>query len=117
MLEHYLTTHNEVDSIHKDLLLKIQQLVDSESHTELKQLKDAFEDHFAYEEKVMLKNNYPYLQSHRDDHAKELAKLTEHLNVPFSKYKLFQFEKSFLSHIEWHDIQFSDWLKKLNKEQ
>ena len=117
MLEHYLTTHNEFDLIHKELLLKIQGLVDSDSVVDLEQIKDDFKQHFAYEEQVMLKNNYPYLQNHIDDHAKELAKLTEYLKFPFSKYKLFKFEESFLSHIEWYDIQFSDWLKKLNKEQ
>ena len=122
MLNHYKTGIQKLDKDIEDLFL-IFNLLETVDATDLQSQISKFIEFLSKifnEEKFMMSSsNYPYIATHMADHKKilkefELKLKTLHLSKN-RRYPLNDIAKIGLTHIEWYNIQFVDYMKSIDK--
>lgn len=118
---HYKTGNQLIDSQHWEifqLITSIKESILSEITFKEKLifLLVLLKMHFSDEEKLMVKINYPYFAPHRDRHADLVGLLSKHIKnhgiAPFGKYSIDLLDELFTGHINDHDLQLANYMKR-----
>ena len=113
MISHYLTDNSTIDNLHDELFSLLDSINESSVCADMTRLLERFKEHFAAEVALMQEVKYPYIGYHMDDHNKELQRLQSICSLGYmSKFVIQDFKNQFAHHIEWHDQQFTKWVKE-----
>ena len=121
----YLINIEEIDKQHKGFFELWDNKClrpDLKNHEQLSliidKLEDYIEEHFAYEEKLLEKADYPYIENHKAQHrffiqkVNEMKQELEYMNpLLFEKTAAFM-KKWFLSHIMQSDKDYRNFVKE-----
>ncbi len=121
--EHYKTNIEEIDNQHLDILIKACEIVRNknipanELSIEIQKLDVIFTEHLVFEEELMRKINYKYLQPHINSHQRlknEFYKILDNLkNVSHNKMFIIQkLDKILLDHVDSDDRQYIEHYSK-----
>ena len=118
--QHYRTFNDELDNSHYDLLSEMSTVADyyklTYSIEPIKILARHLHEHHIEEENMMRSMKYPYIDFHIIAHEllrHELSKIIQRCKLhKFILNITHEFENLFISHIDNHDIQYSDWIKR-----
>lgn len=118
------TGNDTLDIQHKDLILKITYFMEEMGKGNKRAMNEAIAyltdyvfDHFALEERLMLKTNYPEFEEHRDDHShyvKYIFKLRQNLVITPELIGEISKELTiwFTDHILKIDMKMAEYLRK-----
>lgn len=125
---HYKTDIEEIDSQHLDILNKAKEIVHNQDLTpeqldaEIEILTTIFVFHLKYEEELMRKINYKYLNAHIDSHKKlkrDYDIIVDDLKK-FTKCKtrfINKLDHLLIDHVDHYDLQYTkfynDYMKSL----
>ncbi len=126
--EELRTGNDIIDFQHKELIRKIQKLIEERQLFNERGLGEAISfltdyvfEHFTLEESIMLKTNYPDFEEHRDEHSdfvKYLFNLKRRVILTPELIKDFEEHISswFVDHILKTDIKMAEYMRKYCRE-
>ena len=124
--KHYKTDIKEIDDQHLDILVKASALVrnktlsPSELLLEIEKIHISFNHHLVYEEELMRKINYKYLNSHIEAHKtlkSEFDKIVDDLKkIPSCKLRIInKLDHILIDHIDHYDLQYIQYYIEYSK--
>ena len=122
---HYRTGIAEHDEQHWDLLMQMNQLVDTiQSHGDasrvFNKLLTSLSNHFEHEQQYMADVGFPYVKAHAVDHSRMIRELWHMIDRVVSGNSIAvhstarQLEDVFVNHIDHFDMQYVEWAKQHN---
>ena len=118
-IDHYRTGIDSSDQEHWELVViidRIGQACEDQQYQLAMQLLEHYTDHLTSEEQVMCEVGYPYFKSHADHHKDELQYVTQIVESSryhaISSYTRSELINKIFNHIDFHDIQFAQWMSK-----
>lgn len=124
---HYKSGHKVIDGQHWGLFELLSKAKFEKDHSKnsamsyLRELAKVLEQHFKYEEELMIKIDYPFRKFHISQHQKMASDLndqikeTQRSQIGFSIYFFARVEQALLKHIDSFDLQFVEYIHNLEK--
>lgn len=124
--KHYKTNIKEIDEQHLNILNKAKEIVRNEDltpeqlNTEIELLDSIFVSHLKYEEELMRKINYKYLNSHMEAHKtlkSEFDKIVDDLKkIPRCKLRIInKLDHILIDHVDHYDLQYIQYYIEYSK--
>lgn len=111
---HYLTHDASWDAEHFRVIslmnVALHEYRTTKSTALVEQLSLELAAHYANEESIMAAINYPYLQSHEEDHIRVLSQMNCISRGAYAPTSIEHLSQMFITHIDNYDLQLSSWI-------